>query len=295
MRVVISGATGFIGSNLAKYLAERGVEVHALLRVDAAIDKLPVQDIVRHTITEEPDSLQKILGKAEPDIIYHLAARYETEHKTDDIPGLIADNVTFSAQLFDACARTGFGNIVVMGTSWQQSSATNSSPVNFYAAAKGAQELIGTYFADAFGLRASFLRIGDTYGPNDPRPKLFSLLRAAASSGQELPMSPGEQELELVYVDDVLEALIHAGNLCVAENNGAYKKWSIRATRAYSLKEIVAIWEQTTGLVAPIEWSGRPYRSREVMKAWHEAPPLPGWAARVELREGIALMERVSV
>lgn len=266
-----------------------------LLRAGSTAAELADVHAVRHRLAEEAGSLHRILERAEPDIVYHLAARYVAEHSPDDIPGLIASNVTFSTQLYDACARVGCGKLVVAGTSWQHFSAANHAPATLYAATKGAQELIGAYFVDACGLRAAFLHLTDTYGPADPRQKLFSLLRRAAASGQELPMSPGEQILELVYIDDIVAAFIHAGAMVDTLNDGTCAKWSVRAARGHSLKEVVAIWEQTTGMTVPIRWGGRPYRAREVMRPWQETPSLPGWIPQVELEAGIALMEQASV
>ena len=295
LRVLVTGASGFIGSRLARRLAGNGNEVHVLLRASSETTALDGVAAVQHRLDEEAGTLQRVFERVEPEIVYHLAARYVAAHVPADIPALIASNVTFSTQLYDACARAGCKNLVVAGTSWQHFSADNPTPATLYAATKGVQEIIGAYFVDACGLRASFLHLTDTYGPADPRQKLFSLLRKAAASGQELAMSPGEQILELVYIDDIVAAFAHAGTMTGTLADGSCRQWSVRAARGYSLRDVVSIWEQCAGTQVRVNWGGRPYREREVMLPWQEAPPLPGWVPQIGLEAGITLMEQADV
>ena len=78
------------------------------------------------------------------------------------------------------------------------------SPVSLYAATKQAFQDILQFYCEVRGLRAVTLELPDTYGPDDKRPKLFSLLDRVARSGETLQMSPGEQLLDLLHVDDVV-------------------------------------------------------------------------------------------
>jgi nucleoside-diphosphate-sugar epimerase len=53
------------------------------------------------------------------------------------------------------------------------------------------------------------------------------------------------------------------------------------------LREVVLVFEEAAGTKLPIEWGGRPYRSREVMRPWDRGRPVPGWRPRVGLLDGI--------
>jgi hypothetical protein len=142
-----------------------------------------------------------------------------------------------------------------------------SCPVNLYAATKQAFEDILSYYVDAHGLKVMTLALFDTYGPGDPRQKLVSLLWKTALSGQELAMSPGEQLIDIVYIDDVLDAFVVAADLLMEQSEG-HLRYGISSGQPIRLIDLAKIFEEASGLTLPISWGGRPYRPREVMKPW---------------------------
>jgi nucleoside-diphosphate-sugar epimerase len=191
-------------------------------------------------------------------------------------------------------ACTGCRRIIVAGTVWQHFCEGNDAPATLYAAMKDAQARILRYYADAFGFAVGQLFLPDTYGPDDPRRKIFTLLREAALSGEVLAMSPGEQLLDLIYVDDVIEAF-HAAGAAVCGSASGCHSWVARPQRRYSLRQVVEAWKRVTLRDVSIAWGGRPYRAREVMAPWQGAASVPGWEPRIGLEEGIRRMEAVNV
>jgi nucleoside-diphosphate-sugar epimerase len=224
-----------------------------------------------------------------PTVVFHLAARFVAEHRPDDVAGLVLDNVLFSSQLFEAMVRAGCHRLVNTGTAWQHRGGAAGVPVTLYAATKQAAEDVLRYYTDASPLRAVTLKLHDTYGPDDPRVKLFTLLARTAAAGTPLPMSPGEQLLELVHVDDVVAAFLVAAERLARADAPAHECFAVAAARRYSLREVVRLYGEITGRRADVVWGGRPYREREVMVPW-EGPVLPGWEARIALPDGLRTM-----
>lgn len=72
------------------------------------------------------------------------------------------------------------------------------------------------YYIEASGLRVITLKLFDTYGPDDPRPKLMNLIQRMAMDNQPLAMSPGEQQIDLVHVEDVVRAFMVASERLLA-------------------------------------------------------------------------------
>lgn len=291
-RVLVTGATGFIGSNLVHRLLAQGCDVHIVTRANS---DLQVLDTVLNTITVHrhdgtSSGMVEVLAKANPKIIFHLASLFLAQHKSTDIEALISANLLFSTQLVEAMVVNGIKYIVNTGTSWQHFNNEDYNPVNLYAATKEAFQALLTYYVEAQGLNAITLKLFDTYGPGDTRPKLFSLLRKAARSGATFKMSPGEQLLDLVFIDDVLDAYL----LAMARVHSAKKHeyYAVSSPTRLSLRELVRIYGETVGRSVNVEWGGLPYRHREVLVPWTNYERIPGWSARVALVDGITRMEK---
>jgi nucleoside-diphosphate-sugar epimerase len=131
----------------------------------------------------------------------------------------------------------------------------------------------------------------DSYGPGDLRPKLFSLLRKAAMENKTLLMSPGEQLIDLVYIDDIVEAYIKASSLFEGTDDVLWEEYAVTSGNFISLKEVVNIYQSVTGITFSVKWGGLPYRQNEVMRPWSKGKLLPDWKPQVSLKEGIRKME----
>jgi nucleoside-diphosphate-sugar epimerase len=105
-----------------------------------------------------------------------------------------------------------------------------------------------------------------------------------------LDLSPGEQLLELVHVDDVTEAFLQAHRLLRDDPHGAAgRRYSVRSEEPLRLREVVAQLEAVLGIKVPVRWGSRAYRTREVMSPWR-GPLLPGWRPSVSLQDGLRRM-----
>ncbi|WP_027091816.1 NAD-dependent epimerase/dehydratase family protein [Cohnella thermotolerans] len=290
---IMTGASGYIGSHLAKELIRQGWSVHAIVRPLSAIDALNGSDgLTIHVHDGTTDGMIDIMKQAEDaSVVIHLASFFRAEHCTSEVEPLIQSNVLFAAQLVEAMCAVGIRNLINTGTSWQHYRDEAYNPVCLYAATKQAFEAILKYYVEARSLSVINLKLFDTYGPNDPRPKLFTLLRRAAASGLPLAMSPGEQLLDLVYIDDVVEAYLVAIEFMLGKMQPLLEDYAVTSGQHLSLQEIAAIYSKVTGVELPIQWGGRAYRDREVMVPWTKGQVLPGWVPRVDLETGIRRME----
>ena len=191
-------------------------------------------------------------------------------------------------------AVNGLQRLVNTGTSWQHYENKEYSPVCLYAATKQAFKAILQYYTETSSLKAITLKLFDTYGPDDPRQKLFTMLRKIARDQTPLAMSPGEQMIDLVYIDDVLDAFIIAADLLEHASVPEHGEYAVSSGAVIKLKDLVALYSRIIDRPLPITWSGRPYRPREVMTPWSGGSPLPGWRPKIKLEEGIMRMERLS-
>ena len=292
MKVFLTGATGFIGSQLAQRLVAEGHEVAIVVRPESQLNILQavLPRIQVHVYDGSYASLLHALQAAQPELVIHVASLFLAQHKPEDVARLVESNLNFPTQLLQAMSDLGIRCFINTGTSWQHYQNQAYNPVNLYAATKQAFEALLAYYVEAQGFRAITLKLFDTYGPGDTRPKLFSLLRKTARSGETLRMSPGEQLLDLVYIDDVLDAYL----LAMARMPEVTKAecYAVSNPARLSLRELVRIYGETVGRPVSVEWGGLPYRPREVLELWTGKEVLPNWQACVALADGIARMER---
>lgn len=287
-RALVTGASGFVGSHLARRLVEEGWEVHVLLRAGSSLAPLaPILDrLTLHRSSGATAELTEIVRAAAPDAVFHLAAVFLAQHKPEEIENLIEANILFPTRLLEAMAANGVRLLVNTGTAWQHFENRAYDPVNLYAATKQAFETLLAYYVNALGFSVATLALFDTYGPDDPRPKLMSALWKAAASGQALSMSGGEQLLDMVYIDDVVAAYL-ATERALRDAGPVQLHYGVSSGAPLRLKDLVATFEAALGARVNVGWGERPYRPRETMQAWTDFTAPPGWQPRMPLAEGL--------
>ena len=287
---LVTGAAGFVGGHLARRLLADGWETHAIVR--SSSNATTLRGVLGsgsvHVHDGSTVDLIDVLRRVHPDIVFHLASVFVAEHLTDDVDPLIRSNVLFGVQLLEAMTIAGVSDIVNTGSYSQHYEGREYSPVSLYAATKQAFQDILQFYCEVRGLRAVTLELPDTYGPDDKRPKLFSLLDRTARSGETLQMSPGEQLLDLLHVDDVVHGYEVAADGLLSGHLPSPSQYQLSSGSLVRVKDVVELYRQATGRTVSVAWGGRPYRVREVMEPRSPVPVLPGWAPSRSLAEWLA-------
>ncbi len=286
---LVTGGTGFTGSHLIKRLVNDGWIVHVVVRTSSDLSVLStvIDKIKPHCHDGSTAALIEIIAISKPDIVFHLAAMVITQHTPEDIALLLQSNLIFSTQLLEAMVANGVSRIINTGTFWQHYENREYSPTCLYAATKQAFESILQYYIEAKSLNAITLILFDSYGPSDPRPKLFYLLREASKSDKVLAMSPGEQKIDLVHIFDLVDAFVVASTCLLEADMLGHRHYKVSSGNLMKLKDVVSIYEMIVNIKLPIQWGGRPYRDREVMMPYSQGDSLPGWSPKISLVEGI--------
>lgn len=289
---IVTGATGYLGSQLVRSLLAQQVRVGIIVRKTSDLYLLEgIKDkITIFTDNNDFEKLKDFLIEFKTDVIFHLASKFLVEHKPEDIPELIQTNITFSTQLLEAMLAANTTRIVNTGTAWQHYRQEQYCPTNLYAATKQAFYDVLRYYVDAHDFKAINLELFDTYGPGDPRKKLIQLLLQQINKKTPLDMSKGEQEIDLVHVDDVVSAYICAGELLLNTNQASLETYSVASGHPIKLSSIIELVSELSGNELAINLGRREYRKREVLKLPKIHGTLPGWKANIDLRAGLKLL-----
>ena len=200
---------------------------------------------------------------------------------------MIESNITFETELLEAMRENDIVNFINTGTHWQHYRNAEYDPVDLYAATKQAFEDILKYYREAHGFKVITLQLFDNYGSSDERPKIINLLKKIGESGETLKMSPGEQYIDVVYVDDIVDAFVTAGKHLADERYELCGTYGVSSGKPIKLRELAAIFEKVSGKKLNIEWGGRQYRPREIMTPWNKFKPLPDWTPKIGLEDGL--------
>lgn len=282
-KAIITGGTGYIGSHLVRRLINEEWEVALITHLNSAKDTFP-EIINKLSIFQYSGNISELINffqSFKADAVFHLAAAVLTNPSESQIPVLIDSNIKFGTEILEAMVKSDTKLFISTGTYWQNYNGFQYNPVDLYASTKEAFEKILKYYTDALEIRAITLRLYDVYGQDDTRPKIWNLLRDIAGTDKCIDMSPGLQEIDLVDVSDIVEAYLCAYYYISANTSIKNEVFSVRTGISRTLCEVVNDYKKFLGKEIQINWGGREYKKREMMKLYDPYETLPNWQSRI--------------
>jgi nucleoside-diphosphate-sugar epimerase len=265
MKSYVIGANGFLGSHVATWLGKSGVVQRAPAYDNAAPEKWQ-EDVL--------EDMQRFA----PDVVLIPGASQAMGDDSDAIRALVASNCVLPClvahQLLKHFPQS---KLVVFGTSWQFADSESFRPFNLYAASKQAgQDLLAHYALR--GLKIVQLIMFDTYGEHDTRRKLLKILQDACARGEDIGTTPGEQEIDLVHIDDVCVGIESAiRELEDWDTSRGVLERGLGSGRPIRVKELISRVEKLAGKPLHANIGERTYRPREVMFAYRNYRRPTGW------------------
>jgi nucleoside-diphosphate-sugar epimerase len=288
--ILLTGGTGFIGTHLVHALMEKKYSVHILSRQNSEYSREGLQNsgVSIHEFIEE-DLLEEKLSEIKPDLVVHLASLFIAEHRPAEVADLIDSNLKYASQILDAAVNSGVKRFINTGTVWEHYNNSRSyNPTCLYAATKYAFQKIIDFYVEAHELSAVTLLLTDTYGENDKRGKLISYIKETISKDGKLKFSPGEQLIDLVHVDDVVNAYMICIERLLENSLKGHKRYTISSGEPKTLKQVIHLIRELITRPLYVDWEARPYRKREMMKSYDKGENLPDWKPEVNLQAGLS-------
>ncbi|NRS16577.1 NAD-dependent epimerase/dehydratase family protein [Brevibacillus sp. HB1.4B] len=287
MKILVTGATGFLGSQLVKALRLDGHTVIILKR--STSDCSRIQDILPDLITYDTDCGQweaPFLEQERIDAIIHTATCYGRNNESNAT--MVDANVTFPLKLLDVAMR--FGTPVFLNTDTFSSAPVRlSKHLQPYNLTKRQFREWGKCLADTSSLPFINVRLEHLYGPFDNTNKFVStVIKSCLENQTELRLTEGKQARDFIYVDDVVSAfrvlLAHAARL-----PAGFTEYQVGTGTATSIREFVELVHQITKSSTVLKFGSIAYTDMEIMHSQADNRPLQalGWNHQVKLEDGL--------
>ena len=272
-RILVTGASGFIGQHLVPHLRAEGHEVFE----------------VRRTSGDVADAAAwKTFPVAE--VVVHLAARSFVPDSWET-PGLfVRTNLMGTVAALEYCqahgARLVFPSSYLYGDAVQQPIPESATLVakNPYALSKKLTEEACEFFADRFHINVTILRLFNVYGPGQASTFLVPTILDQVKAGREVHVKDLEPRRDYVYIRDVVEAMVQA----VACERG-FCVFNVGSGESHSVADLIHTIQDVWGTNLAVRADGV-RRKDEVMDSvaaiWKAEEQL-GWKPRFTLRQGI--------
>jgi UDP-glucose 4-epimerase len=298
-RVVITGATGFVGANLARRLLRDGHEVHLLVRpghVSWRVDEIRA-DVEIHMVNfADQGELGGAVDQIRPEWIFHLAA-YGAYSSQSDLSLMTQTNVIGTMNLVQTCLRRGFEAFVNTGSSSEygcKGHAPNETawlePNSHYAVTKAAATLFCRYTAQSKAVHLPTLRLYSVYGPYEEPTRLMPSLIVQGLAGRLPPLVNPRVARDFVYVDDVTDAYLRAASTPDQERGAVYNVGTGTQT---SLGDLVSIVRRVMEITTKPVWGSMPDRAWDT-STWvansRKIRDELGWEPRYDLEQGFRAM-----
>lgn len=283
-RVLVTGASGFLGTHICSRLSAGGAIVHATSRQPRPTGSDGVA--YRQADVADIAVARELLASVRPDIVYHLAGAVGASPALPLVLPTYHSLLTSTVNLLVAATEQGCARVVLTG-SLTEPAPIGPEPVprSPYAAAKTMGVAYGQMFHALYRTPVVILRPFMTYGPAQASTKLIPSTILALLSGKAPQLSSGEVRADFVYVDDVADAFLAAAVTPGIE--GA--SFDLGCGTLISIRHVVEQLARLTGSTAMPQFGALPDRPGENEIAAKTAPAAWGlnWVARTPLEEGL--------
>jgi nucleoside-diphosphate-sugar epimerase len=291
--VLVTGAGGFVGSQVVRQLIASNVEVAAMVRPGSNRPRLAG---LEKTITlleadlADTDTVAKQLGKVKPEAAIH-AAWYAEPGKYLPSPQNL-DSLRSSLTLLEELAKAGCQHLVGVGTCFEYEMRSEplredspTRPFTLYAASKLAFMLVAAQRAPQLDMGMAWARLFYLYGPFEDERRLMPLAIKALTTGNEFKTAPGEMVRDYLHIEDV------ASGLCALSRHRLSGAFNVCSGEPVTIAGLMQTLGELLGRPELIRLGAYPPRDFDPMYVSGDNTRLrteARWSPRYTLREGLA-------
>ena len=288
-KVLVTGATGFLGKRLVKKL--RGLNLDVV-----AADLQATEEIVSLDVRDK-ENVNAVFESAMPEVVVHLAAINDNNPNFDRPYDLYVNNIQGTLNICEAATRFGVRKIVfpsstsiygnVQAEDLPISEMTRLQPLTPYATSKVCEEMLVGDYARRTNTKVIVFRFSIIYGPEQKHANVVEQFMRKAVSGDPIELlGDGNHTREFLYIDDAIDALVEGTN----DSSLPYDTFLISTGKPIKLRQLAEKISMTVGRHIPIQniQNKGPIFSQhyDVSRAMTSL----NWKPRVPLDDGLSLM-----
>jgi nucleoside-diphosphate-sugar epimerase len=294
--ILVTGATGFVGSNLTRHLVQTGCDLHIITRDESK--KWRIRDILNLLEEHKCDlrdinQVKRLIAAINPDIVYHLAAYGIDPSSRQNLDRMIETNITGTMNLMTALATTEYDVFVNSGSFFEYGLKTEPAvetaplePTDYYSVSKVSASLFGQVFARSSGEPVVTLRLFSPFGYYEGLTRLIPTVITSCLRGRALNLTKGEQARDFVFIEDIVDAYLKASTAPKVSGEII----NIGTGIPHTVREVVSQILEVFGNPIDVIWGALPYRSGETricIADNSKAKRLLDWEPRTDLNQGL--------
>ena len=316
MKILVTGAAGFIGHQTTLKLLARGDTVIGVDNLndyyDVSLKEARLQNIAKHPQASNfkfikldlADTLatEALFKSEQPERVIHLAAQAGVRYSLQNPHAYVQSNLVAFTNILEGCRHNNIEHLVYASSSSVYGGNTKlpfseqdtvDHPVSLYAATKKANELMAHTYSHLYGIPTTGLRFFTVYGPwgrPDMSPFLFA--DAILNNRPIKVFNHGDMMRDFTYIDDIVEGVVRTiDKLATPEANSSvpYRVFNIGNNQPEKLMDFIGMLEDAFGKVAEKEFL--PMQAGDVKATYADTNALEAWVGfkpYTPLKEGIA-------
>lgn len=294
-KILITGATGFVGACLTENLVKEGNEVHIIARQTSnmwRLKKVKNELAIHEVDLRDGDKVETLINEVKPENIYHLAT-YGAYYYQDNIKKTIDSNITGTINLINAAVKQDFNAFINIGSSSEYGTKSDRmkedmvlEPINTYGVTKAAATLYARMMGSNLKRPISTLRLFSAYGYYEDKTRLVPSAILSCINGENPKLASGDAVRDFIFIEDIIELIKQVSKA----NNTCGMIYNAGTGKQHSVAEMVnCIVNQISKEILP-QWGSIPGRKSDTNK-WEANMGLVekelGWKPKYSLEAGV--------